>query len=41
MSLDNIIIVVLVLGAVAALVAVNLNSRRKEKLEKSKPAGEQ
>jgi hypothetical protein len=41
MSLDNIIVVVLVLGVVVALVALNLHSRRKEKLEKSKPAGEE
>ena len=40
MSLDNIIVVVLVLGAIGALVTVNLCSRRKANLEKSKPGGE-
>ena len=41
MSLDNIIVLVLVLGAVGALVAVNLHSRHKAKLEKSETASEE
>ena len=40
MSLDTIIILVLVVGAVVALVAVNMNSRRKENAEKSQAADE-
>ena len=39
MSLDNIIVLVLILGAVGALVAVNLYSRNKNKQAKSNPEG--
>ncbi len=37
MGLDNIIVVVLILGAIGALVAVNLVSRRKNKQAESNP----
>jgi hypothetical protein len=37
MGLDNIIVLVLVFGAIGALVAVNLRSRNKNKEAKSNP----
>jgi hypothetical protein len=39
MSLDKIIVLVFVLGAIGALVGVNLNSRRKAKQEKPETPG--
>jgi hypothetical protein len=37
MGLDNIIVLVLIVGAIGALVAINLHSRRKNKQAKSNP----
>lgn len=41
MGLDNIIVLVLILGAVGALAAVNLVSRHKNRQEKSNPANKE
>lgn len=41
MSLDNIIVFFFILGAIGALVAVNLHSRRKNKKAESDPESPQ